>query len=98
MISDFVYDLCHERETVSSRLANDPDDAPGVIAKELFGKKQLPDSDTTEQKGYNLDRAFECGKWGTSRPSDLFLKVRSSSIMSPTTVHTHIIHRSTMMF
>ena len=80
MISDFVYDLCHEQETVSSRLVNDPDDAPGIIAKELFGKKQLPESDTTEQSKYNLERAFECGRWGSSRPSDLFLKVRSSPI------------------
>lgn len=78
MISDFVYDLCHEQETISSRLAKDPDDAPGVIAKDLFGKNRLPDSNTTEQSDFNLQRAFECGNWGASRPSDLFLKVRRS--------------------
>lgn len=76
MISDFVYDLCHQQETVSSRLAKDPDDAPGVIAKELFGEKQcLPRSDDTDEEQYNLQRAFECGRWGPTRPSDLFLKV-----------------------
>ena len=75
MVSDFVYDLCHAQETVTSRLAKDPDDAPGVIADELFGKKELPSSNTTEPQGYNLQRAFECGNWGSSRPSDLFLKV-----------------------
>lgn len=76
MVSNFVYDLCHEQETVSSRLANDPDDAPGVIAKDLLGKRQLPQSDASNQASYNLQRAFECGNWGSSRPSDLFLKVR----------------------
>lgn len=78
MISDFVYDLCHEQETVTSRLVKDPDDAPGVIAKDLFGKDRLPDSNTADQSSYNLQRAFECGKWGNSPPSDLFLKVRNS--------------------
>lgn len=82
MISDFVYDLCHEQVTVSSKLASDPDDAPGVIAKDMFGKRQLPNSDTTEEAGYNLQRAFECGNWGNSRPSPLFLKVSRSSASS----------------
>lgn len=75
MVSQFVYDLCHEKETISSRLAKDPDDAPSTIADELYGKRQLPKSDTAEPKGYDLQRAFECGNWGSSRPSDLFLKV-----------------------
>lgn len=76
MISDFVYDLCHERETVTSRLAADPTQAPGEIAKQLFGKKNsLPNSDSETKPEYNLDRAAQCGNWGGSRPSDLFLKV-----------------------
>lgn len=75
MVSQFIYDLCHEKETVSSRVANDPDDAPGTIADNLYSKKDLPKSSTTEPQGYDLQRAFECGNWGSSRPSDLFLKV-----------------------
>lgn len=77
MISDFVYDLCHERETVSSRLAANSAEAPSEVAKQLFGKKSsLPNSDSQAKPDYNLDRAAQCGNWGGSRPSDLFLKVR----------------------
>lgn len=82
MISDFVYNLCHEQETVSSRLVDDPDDAPGLIAKDILGKRRsLPTPDASPTPSYDLDRAFECGKWGgNSRPSDLFLKVRGPEI------------------
>lgn len=76
MISDFIYDLCHERETVTSRLAANPTQAPSDIAKELFGKKgSLPKSDSKVSKDYDLDRVAQCGNWGGTRPSDLFLKV-----------------------
>lgn len=79
MISDFVADLCHAQQTVSSRLSAKPDEAPGALAKELFGRSSaLPHSNTDEKSGYNLDRAFACGSWGESRPSDLFLKVGRS--------------------
>jgi len=78
MISDFVYDLCHEHETVSTRLAANSKEVPGDVAKQLFAKaKSLPKSDTELKAEYDLQRAFDCGKWGTSRPSDLFLKVRT---------------------
>lgn len=77
MISDFVYDLCHERETVTSRLSTSSSDAPSDVAKQLFGKKNcLPNSDTEQKSSYNLERAAQCGDWGEKNtPSDLFLKV-----------------------
>ena len=76
MISDFVYDLCHAQETVSTRLATNPTAVPGEVAKQLFeSNKSLPKSDTELQPKYDLQRAFDCGKWGNSRPSDLFLRV-----------------------
>lgn len=80
MISNFVYDLCHAPNTVSSQLAANPEEAPGPIAKELFSKKDLPQSSTQHDGQYDLQRAFECGQWGPSRPSDLFLKVRKEQL------------------
>jgi len=76
MISDFVHDLCHVPETVSSRLAANPKEVPGDVAKQLFGKRRsLPESDTEIQPKYEPQRALDCGNWGESRPSELFLKV-----------------------
>lgn len=75
MISDFVYELCHSPDTVTSVVASDTSVAPGEVAKKLFSKRELPRSNGEERKDHNLERAYECGKWGNTRPSDLFLKV-----------------------
>ena len=80
MVSQKVYDLCHGQKTVSSELAHDPSLAPGSVAKKLYGEdvgghdehKHFKLLDATEQ---DLQKAYESGKWGTTRPSDLFLKV-----------------------
>lgn len=81
MISDFIDDLCHVQETVSSRLAENPEEAPGFVAKQLFGKaRSLPKSDTEIQPKYDLQRALDCGDWSDSRPSQLFLKVSNDEL------------------
>ena len=78
MISDFVYDLCQGSETVTTRVAVDPRQPPGEIAKRLFSRNEaLPLSDTEQRSQSDLKRALECGKWGDSRPSDVFLKVKT---------------------
>lgn len=76
MISDFVLDLCLAQETVTTRLAAEPDEAPGKVAKQLFGgKNALPKDGDYQQPGYDLKRALDCVQWGSSQPSELFLKV-----------------------
>ena len=80
MVSQKVYDLCHGQKTVSSELAHDPTLAPGSVAKKLYGDdvgghdehKHFKVPNATKQ---DLQKAFESGKWGSTRPSDLFLKV-----------------------
>lgn len=82
---------------MSSRLVANPNDAPGPTAKALFLKSSsLPKSDTTAEDGYDLDRAFECGQWGETRPSDLFLKASNRVCLAVTAILTTL--RSTMMF
>lgn len=80
MVSQKIYDLCHSDVTVSSELARDPTLAPGHVVKKLHGSDLAGHDEHKYFKepgasAEDLQRAFECGKWGNTRPSDLFLKV-----------------------
>ena len=82
MVSQKVFDLCCGEKTVSSELAQNPKEAPGDIAKRLYGddRKSFLSSDHFKEHNISeedLERAYQCGKWGPTRPSKLFLKVRS---------------------
>ena len=80
MLSQTIYDLCHSTATVSSELARDPSLAPGAVIKKLYGgdiggKEEHKSFKEPKASADDLRRAYECGKWGSTRPSDLFLKV-----------------------
>jgi guanylate kinase len=80
MISQKVYDLCHSENTVSSELAKDPNESPGKIAKKLYGEEREELAHHDHFKDYtisdeDIQKAYECGRWGPTRPSNLFLKV-----------------------
>ena len=80
MVSQKVYDLCHGSTTVSSELARDPSLAPGTVVKKLYGEDVGGHDEHKHFKeprasAEDLQKAYECGKWGSTRPSDLFLKV-----------------------
>ncbi|PQE10171.1 IQ calmodulin-binding motif protein [Rutstroemia sp. NJR-2017a WRK4] len=82
MISDKVYKLCKSSETVSSILAKDPSIAPGDAWKQLYGahaagekeSKATARSHRDTHTPEDLQRALECGNWGPTQPSELFLK------------------------
>lgn len=85
MVSDGLYKLCTGKESVSALLAEDPTLAPGDVWKQLYGN-YVPtsksavrsDRDSEEQHSISveeLQRVSECGNWGPSQPSELFLKV-----------------------
>ena len=80
MVSQFVYDLCHAQHSVTSKLAENEGEAPGVVAKQLFESDALPKSSDESPNGSDTNRAYECGQWGQSRPSELFLKVSSTNL------------------
>ncbi|KAI6715045.1 hypothetical protein JHW43_002411 [Diplocarpon mali] len=83
MISDRVYKLCTSKESVSALLARDPTLAPEEAWNQLFGgnltgekesisiAKAHRDNHTPE----DLQRARECGNWGPTEPSELFLRL-----------------------
>lgn len=81
MIPDKVYELCHGTETVSSEMAKNPDQAPGDVWKKLYSKYEsdtkhnIEKNQTTEITEEDLKRAYECGNWGPTHPSETFLKV-----------------------
>lgn len=80
MVSWNVYNLCYGDRTVSSELAGDPELAPYKLFKELYESKDAdksPDlaSDEEDAASDELKKAKECGNWGDSEPSTLFLRV-----------------------
>jgi len=83
MISDKVYKLCTSKESVSALLAKDPTLAPGEAWKKLYGgyaageheSKSTAREHRDEITLEDLQRAFECGNWGPTKPSELFLRV-----------------------
>jgi hypothetical protein len=82
MISDKLYQFAVSDKSVSSELAENPNQSPGEIVNRLFKHKQEATGDNPELptradgEEANLQRALECGNWGGQRPSNLFLKVR----------------------
>ncbi|KFY24031.1 hypothetical protein V493_05478 [Pseudogymnoascus sp. VKM F-4281 (FW-2241)] len=84
MVSDGLHKLCTNKESVSTLLAEDPTLAPGDAWKRLYGsyvptvKKAAVlgrDSEEHSVRAEDLQRIAECGNWGPSQPSELFLKI-----------------------
>lgn len=80
MIPKQVYDLCQSGRSVASELASNPKLAPHEACKKLYGldiedqvvTKKL---DLSKEEAGDLEQARNCGNWGNSNPSDLFLRV-----------------------
>jgi hypothetical protein len=69
-------------------LAADPTMAPGDAWKKLYGHHASGENESTATAkahrdnltAEDLKRAFECGNWGPTKPSELFLRVSHSAI------------------
>ena len=83
MISEKVHKLCTSSESVSSLLAQDPTMAPGEAWKKLYGGHAAGEKESKKTSKAHRDditpddlkRALECGSWGPTQPSELFLRV-----------------------
>ncbi|KAE8355286.1 hypothetical protein BDV28DRAFT_155509 [Aspergillus coremiiformis] len=79
MIPERVYQLCHCSKTVSSELARDPNQAPIKLFHNLYsGQNTKEDKSTSENEidgEDSLQKALECGNWGPTKPTKLFLKI-----------------------
>ncbi|KAL7791862.1 hypothetical protein V8C37DRAFT_381574 [Trichoderma ceciliae] len=85
MVSDHVLRLCRTANTVSSILAKTPAEGPGNITKRLYGdyEKDLrrnPDNGRPSPSPEILDLALQCGRWGPTTPSPLFLQAFADSL------------------
>ncbi|KAA6406800.1 MAG: hypothetical protein FRX48_09524 [Lasallia pustulata] len=80
MVSQKVFDVCQGKTTISSELARDPTLAPGHVAKKLYGTDVADHAEAKHFKepratAEDLEKAYQCGKWGSTRPSELFLRI-----------------------
>ncbi|TAQ84381.1 hypothetical protein B7494_g7295 [Chlorociboria aeruginascens] len=85
MVSQHVFQLCQASETVSSVLAKNPTEAPGDVAKKLYGKykKNLhhdPEKHRPAPSPQDRDMALKCGRWGPTLPSPLFLQAYADAL------------------
>lgn len=85
MVSQNVYQLCQSAETVSSVLAKNPTDAPGDIAKRLYGhlKRDLhhaPKTPRSTPTPQDVELARQSGRWGPTQPGTLFLQAYADSL------------------
>ena len=88
MVSDRAVKLCQEAQTVSNEFAKNPSKAPTEICEHLYGHHK-PIITHEEQKqehavsgvdrppatATELEKARQCGKWGSQQPSETFLQV-----------------------
>jgi len=88
-VSEQTVRLCRSSQTVSSLLALDPTLCPGDAWEKLYSDRALKAAVKSKHEASDgnqvrnsefleedlLERARECGKWGPTRPSDLFLAV-----------------------
>lgn len=80
MISDKVYELCTSNDSLSTELRKTPDKKPGEVSDALYGSHHLkivdsnPPSDRSPATPEQLERARQCGSFGTEWPSELFLR------------------------
>lgn len=78
-ISDRIYGLCTDQRSVTSEYANDTSQSPGDHAERLYGgetpsiTEHKPPHERRQLTKEDLERARQCGQWGSAEPSELFL-------------------------
>lgn len=104
MISERVYKLCTNPESVSALLAKDPTMAPGDAWKKLYGH-HLPGEHASKSKSEalrdeitpeDLKRTKECGNWGPTEPSETFLRVSRAIRIGRVTLTILVVPRCTL--
>jgi hypothetical protein len=89
MIPPKIFELCTSGQSVTSELEQNPSEAPVHASKKLFGvdiqEDVLGEKESKFVKKHEdddanaLEQAYECGNFGQTRPSELFLKARYES-------------------
>ncbi|PGH32106.1 hypothetical protein GX50_05122 [[Emmonsia] crescens] len=81
MFPEWIYELCRDGSSVTSELANEPENSPRDIIDRVFKPQSgMCDRCQGSEKGkgnrhLDLQQAYLCGNWGSKRPSHLFLQI-----------------------
>ncbi|KAG7150472.1 hypothetical protein HYQ46_013260 [Verticillium longisporum] len=90
-ISDELVKHCTAPDSVTTLLAEDPSLTPGDAWKRLYGgKAKRREQKENEVSGAvpaldeltGLERIAACGKWGNTKPSELFLRMYGAALKS----------------
>lgn len=87
-ISDKLYALCRSQTNISNELLKTPHEEIGDIAKRLYGshilaeKETKPPHERAPASQQDLQRAFECGRFGDTKLSELFLRAYHDILLS----------------
>ncbi|KAF9694204.1 hypothetical protein EKO04_007904 [Ascochyta lentis] len=87
-ISDKLYRYCTNPVSITSELARAPSEEPAHLADTLYGGEHLaiterkPSHSRHPASQAELLRARECGSWGESEPSELFLQCFHAALCS----------------
>ena len=87
-ISDKLYRLCVSPQSVSSEYAEGSEAAPGKIASKLYGTESIsvtspkPPRDRVPATVEDLQRAYECGNFEGTKPSELFLRCYHDALLA----------------
>lgn len=80
-ITSAIVKLCQAEETVSSEITKHPSLSPGEVATKIYGKREktrnhIPNADDelTPASADELKQASVCGRWGPTKPGELFLR------------------------
>lgn len=80
-ISDKVFDYCRNGQSVTTELAKEPTRPPGEIAAKLYCSNSLAvikphpfPKNRSPATSEDIERARQCGNWGDTNPSELFLR------------------------
>lgn len=80
MLPQKVYTLCTSGQSISSEIATNPEKSIGDVGDKLYGSHNLKFIDSPGPKKRNpaskeeLERARQCGRFGDTDPSELFLR------------------------
>ncbi|KAK4651932.1 hypothetical protein QC762_606880 [Podospora pseudocomata] len=82
-INDRLLDLCTSTQSVSSLISQDPTISPADAWEKLYGRTALASAENEKEHAngaidgdlLELKKAEMCGRWGDTKPSELFLKI-----------------------
>jgi phosphatidylserine/phosphatidylglycerophosphate/cardiolipin synthase-like enzyme len=89
-IPQHIYELCASTNSITSEYASDTSVTPGHICNSMFhvhkNRYQIAQRNPSEKyqtaTAEDLELAMQCGKWGPTKPSELFLRIYHDAVLA----------------